>query len=423
MKRYIAHVTIEAKTPLKIGSNALSFFNDAPVQRDWNSLPMIPATTIAGILRKEFDQQYANTLFGCEDGSKVSFSNALLCDEAGKVTETLLLEISDFLQHYQQLPQREHTAIDDKGVALEHSKFDEEVVFRGSRFRFSIEVLDDEEGFRKLLDTLCLESLRIGGGSTKGFGAFTVIDISYDSFTPEEYKEYNNSLNTELAHPYKMKHTPSRFLHYRVELTPEDFYIFGSGFGDEESDNTPVEEQVVSWDNGSGRLTSAHTLIPASSIKGALSHRVAFHYNKSEEIYADEVNNCSEFLGENNDAVNALFGEKKDSRKKRGHKGKILLSDSFIQKQPHKIFDHVAIDRFTGGAIDGALFQEKVTAGTEVLHLDIFMEQTIQPKYKEAFEKALDDLCNGMLPLGGMNTKGHGFWNGQWNLVQNTTMK
>ncbi len=54
-KRHIAHIIIEADTPIKVGSNAMDFLNDSPVQRDWNGLPMILGTSIAGVLRKEFD--------------------------------------------------------------------------------------------------------------------------------------------------------------------------------------------------------------------------------------------------------------------------------------------------------------------------------------------------------------------------------
>jgi hypothetical protein len=33
---------------------------------------------------------------------------------------------------------------------------------------------------------------------------------------------------------------------------------------------------------------------------------------------------------------------------------------------------------------------------------------------KEAFENTLDDLCSGMLPLGGKVNRGHGVFEGSW---------
>jgi len=43
--RYIAHVTLEADTPLKVGSSASDFMKDSPIQKDWNGLPMILGTS------------------------------------------------------------------------------------------------------------------------------------------------------------------------------------------------------------------------------------------------------------------------------------------------------------------------------------------------------------------------------------------
>src|SRR5690606_5424372 len=92
-KRYIAHVTIEAQTPLKVGSNAMDFINDSPVQKDWNGLPMILGTSIAGVLRKDFSGEVAD-IFGKDNGSKVIISNALLVGDDNKVCEDLLIDKS-----------------------------------------------------------------------------------------------------------------------------------------------------------------------------------------------------------------------------------------------------------------------------------------------------------------------------------------
>ena len=192
--RYIAHITLQTKTPLKVGSGDSDFLQDAPIQRDWNGLPMILGTSIAGVLRKEFNGD-KDEVFGDEDsnkqdakGSKVIISNALLIDEKGEVQEELLLEKSNFLKLFDNLPIREHTAIDEKGVAKEHSKFDEEVLYKGSRFKFSIELVDsDEKTFKNILEILSQNSFRLGGGSTKGFGQIEIIEIEYDEIDIQNY--------------------------------------------------------------------------------------------------------------------------------------------------------------------------------------------------------------------------------------------
>ena len=45
--RHIAHIIIEADTPLKVGSNDSDFLQDSPLQKDFNGLPMILGTSIA----------------------------------------------------------------------------------------------------------------------------------------------------------------------------------------------------------------------------------------------------------------------------------------------------------------------------------------------------------------------------------------
>ncbi len=410
--RYIAHIIMEAQSPLKVGSNASDFLQDSPVQKDWNDLPMILGTSIAGVLRKSFGGGEGE-VFGKEDGSKIIFSNALLLDENGKVNEGLLFDRSDFLSIFDHLPIREHTAITDKGVARDNSKFDEEVVYKGARFKFSIEMPDDKEAFEKIIDLLLDPAFRLGGGTTKGFGKFKILKIMSQAFDEEGYLGYSNSLNDVLADTLEPKETlPQKYTNYTLKISPDDFFMFGSGFGDSDADSTPVYEKVVDYPNA--KLSDAKLLIPASSIKGALSHRTAFHYNKAA---GDTIESGNAKTGEENDAVKAVFGHKKelaaDSKTELGQKGRVLLSDCFKENRGDtKVFDHVSIDRFTGGAIDGALFQEKTIAQKDVWEIEVLLEKGTDETYVKAFEMALDDICRGMLPLGGMTTKGHGIFTG-----------
>ena len=99
------------------------------------------------------------------------------------------------------------------------------------------------------------------------------------------------------------------------------------------------------------------------------------------------------------------------------------------------MLNHVAIDRFTGGAIDGALFAEKTAywhsdqqddypLKMNILVDDANIKKAIN-KHNEncakkisfddvcnAFDAALADLCEGRLPLGGGVNRGHGIFNG-----------
>ncbi len=429
--RYIAHITIEAQTPLRVGCGNSDFFQDAPVQRDFNELPMILGTSIAGVLRSLYNGD--KNLFGYQndnreddgEGSKVIVSNALLVDENNKVNEKLLIKKSDFLKLFETLPIREHTAINHQGVAKENSKFDHEVVYKGSRFRFALEVIDEKEVFDDLIKIIKSPLFRVGGKTTAGFGSFQIVDIAIlEIKSIKDLKRYSNSLNDliDIAQKINNKHYDFNNLYtkYTLKLEPDDFFIFGSGFGDEDADMIPVYEETIDYDNKT--LSKRKILIPATSIKGAISHKTAFYYNKYKKRFADIKDNfekIEDIVGENNEAVKAIFGHKKeladDNKTELGQKGKIFISDCFMDdNKTTKIFDHVSIDRFTGGAIEGALFQEKTIADNREYNIEIILESNqLENEYIDAFEKTLIDICKGQLPLGGLTTKGHGIFSGK----------
>ena len=73
----------------------------------------------------------------------------------------------------------------------------------------------------------------------------------------------------------------------------------------------------------------------------------------------------------------------------------------------------MAIDRFTGGAIKGALFSEKTVYGGNELKIKILVKmKDMDDDVVIAFEQTLDDICKGMLPLGGGVNRGHGIFTG-----------
>jgi CRISPR/Cas system CSM-associated protein Csm3 (group 7 of RAMP superfamily) len=171
----------------------------------------------------------------------------------------------------------------------------------------------------------------------------------------------------------------------------------------------------VEWDNnGKGQLSKPKTLIPASSVKGALAHRVAFHYNKLMKRFAGSTENAPKVGGEN-EAVRQLFGYSDDKVQERGN---ILFSDIIATKKySDKIINHVSIDRFTGGAMEGALFNEKATyAKGEEIKMTVLVNQSVKDENViKAWENTLNDLCKSMLPLGGAVNKGYGMFTGDWN--------
>ncbi len=442
--RFLARIVIEAKTPLAVGSGDNNVLTDALVATDANGLPYIPGTSIAGVVRSMInDEQLVNNVFGFQkkqdgEGSKIIFTEAKLLNELGNVMDGLSPTVlaNPFLKEYTSLPIRQHVRINERGTAEDKGKFDEQVVFAGSRFCFEMEMYaendnEDKANIKEALKQICKSSFRLGGGTRCGFGEIDIIDIKFSGLNLENnlqlYLDKSSNLQESAKwqgwKPYeKSAEKDENWAEYTLILTADDFLMFGSGFGDEEVDAIPVVEKRVKWTNGKGEFTKELVLIPGTSVKGAIAHRTAFYYNKLNQRFAGEQGDNRPKVGTDNEAVVALFGKtgKDENGKEKQERGNVIISDVFAEEEDKltdKIFDHVAIDRFTGGAVNGALFNEKAFYAKEqkfIIHILVkkaVLEQ--DTNIQKAFENALRDICNGILPLGGAVNKGYGMFSGK----------
>lgn len=450
--RFLAHIILEAETPIVIGSGRKTMLTDSEILKDYNGLPYIPGTSIAGVIRHALPVDLGNKFFGIKDdknnkGSEIIFSEAKLLNGSGLVIDRLCDIDDNFSKRFKNLPKRNHVRISHRGVAEDHGKFDEEVIYKGSRFGFDIEMVakesekgDASNAFDQVLTEIQKDTFRIGGGTRAGFGRMHPVSIkkrSFDLKKKEELSSYlaiSSSLDKDYSGWEDFKNNSIKdqnWIKYSLTLKPMDFFSFGSGKGDNDVDTVPVKESYIKWDGNKGSFAENDALlIPASSLKGALAHRVAYYYNLKHKIYAMQipVEEFENYTGSNNPAVRMLFGCQKEGEGETVQKrGIAIFNDIFADYPGDKILNHVAIDRFTGGAMDGALYSEKVVDGkgkitfhTEVLieklpaidNNDIDTQTTIYKDAIEAFEKALGDIDKGLglLPLGGGNGRGHGIF-------------
>lgn len=529
-RRAIAHIVIEAESPLVISSGHKNELTDSAILKDINGLPYIPGTSIAGVMRHAIGEEKARMFFGNKEaanngtdenetgyktdtrgnatkGSEIIFSEGKLVGQDGKAidgiidTDTLNDEIKKFWDKFQTLPRRNHVRITHKGAADNegHGKFDEEVIYKGTRFAFDIEFLlssaeDKSNYLRDVLSELSRETFRIGGGSRSGFGKVKVVSIHKKEFNLRDEKdlraylewqtritEHNNWDEVE-SHNCKFDADDTKkWIRYDLSLSPVDFFSFGAGIGDDDADSIPVRESFIEWlDNDRqlkddnkvkdaglhheehiGQFVNDALVIPAASLKGALAHRTAFYSNLMQSNFIkiadgsaggnDDVESGNHSNGTGNtedrfDAVRILFGYQdkaqqtgtnandtnaivKQTQKVQQKRGACLFTDIIETNnasdkdsgQDCKVMNHICIDRFTGGGIDGALFSEKVIDGKErnlTFHTTIMVRKPDEDssEYRDfhkallCFEKAIDDIDRGTLPLGGGSGRGHGIF-------------
>ena len=441
-KRLIARIIIECETPLSLRSGARFIITDAEVAKDVNGLPYIPGTSIAGVLRHSVYGTEAEILFGKSgnddgEGSKVIFTDAVILGPDGKAIDGLAEfdKKDDFYYRYTHLPIRQHVAINGRGTAIDGGKFDNETVYAGTRFCFEIEVVADNDGdlsnAKAIVSNLYKNSFRIGGGTRNGYGAMKIVSCrikEYDLTEKDDLFQYLAKSNT-LADDFNGSETifeaDEHVEIYTLALKPDDFFFFGSGHGDDEVDATPVVEDIVEWENNKAEFVKDCALIPASSIKGAVSHRLAFNFNKLLGRFSDKPDSGAKEADEN-EAVKTLMGHEDSDDHIRGA---LIFNDIIIKRNPRYCsFNHIKVDSFTAAVINGALFNEKaVFSDNENIETRIQLNmgdfernltrcetEHYKERIIEALELTFNDLCNGVLPLGGLTNKGFGRFTGNW---------
>lgn len=481
--RYIARFLIECQTPLAVGSDAVHLEQDNPVQRDFNGLPIIPATGITGFLRSKLPD---SKMFGDDaskrekehesepsKGSNVIISDAYLFDGA-QVYQTLNKNglDEDFAHHYHNLPIRPHVAIDHRGSAKDGNLFDQEVVYKGSRFKFEIrlELADqNDKAWTNILNVFFRNDFYLGSGQYNGLGEMKVVEClerKYDLTADlDEYLDtsvnLNNPVNGVKIYKPSEKLNGLRQESYTISAI-NSFIHVGSGFGDLETDDTSYKEEYLTWSGNVPQWKEA-IVIPGTSIKGALAHRTAFYLNKSNGHTIDSVidsalqqmvdqkikdyeldnfvlaesledlesqekelqhilteieNSEMEFdlfkpyVSRENEALAEIFGKPKQGLEDNGLSGKIMIRDTYITDYQELLFMHNKIDRFTGGTMDTALFSEKVFTFQQAEFVIKGQGNILE---NNGFQQALEDMLKGNLPIGGKVNKGHGIISGKIN--------
>lgn len=433
--RNIARITIEADNPIAIGTGEIYIETDAPIAKDINGLPFIPATSIAGVLRHAVGNN-ADNFFGFQkedtgEGSKIVFTDAIMIGIDGKPLEGIqtIDWSNDFYKNFKNLPIRQHVKINEKGTASDGGKFDNEIVYKGARFTFEMEMVANEnvqKQFYDLISELHDNTFRIGSGTRKGYGKIKIVDcitVSLDLRISEDLQSYI-SKSSDLSKKWDRFCSTSfneiqneDWEKYTLKLNSNDFFFFGSGIGDKEADDIPITEKTILWADNKPRFSNNRILIPASSVKGAISHRTAYHYNKLKKNF---IGNKNARIGDDNEAVATIFGVSGNGKFSNHIKrGNIIMSDVIgddLTKGKQKIFFHIKSDYFTGGTINGTLFQEKSVYGEDNEYkIEILVKKNaiIDKDIREAFEKSLNDICDGLLPLGGIVNRGNGIFTGK----------
>ncbi|MCU7960113.1 MAG: hypothetical protein KZQ58_08965 [gamma proteobacterium symbiont of Bathyaustriella thionipta] len=200
---YIARLVLEADTALSINSGSPDGVFDTALVRDANNLPAIPGSSLAGVLRHlwrdEYGQADENSLFGFQAGSEgaaspLSISWGVLLNSKGNAAEGLILDkqylqdplYASVLQQMDTPVYRDRVRLGHKGAALDSGKFDRAVLPAGHRFALEIRLWakpeEDDVLWRQLLALLIHPGFRLGGATRAGLGRMKLVSLHQQQF-------------------------------------------------------------------------------------------------------------------------------------------------------------------------------------------------------------------------------------------------
>ena len=425
-KRIIVRGTLVLDTPTCLGSGDADSPTDLALLRDSVSdCALLTGASIAGALRnylREYQGGYgveeqkgdrATTLFGGTrrdpDGEK---SPLIINDAISSKIPTVEL--------------RDGVAIESTtGTAKKGQKYDLELLAAGTEFQIGFELSieknlsqSQEQALINLL-ALALRGLEqgdisIGMKKRRGFGRCHVKDWQVWNFHLENLDERMAWLKFEhwcrdLLPDRKTYLSIATALGVSLEnekdkrdrfLMHATFQLVGSLLIRSGQDSTGRAPDVVHLKSHRPNKSESQSVLSGTSLAGVLRHR------------AERIVNT---LGGSSTLVNELVG-------KQSQASRLVVHEKVIEKADDLVQNRIAIDRFTGGAYHGALFDEQpIFGGSVCIELELR-----NPKDDEIglLLLLLKDLWTSDLPVGGESSIGRGRLKGIkadliWNRPQN----
>ena len=437
---------IELETPLHCGGGENNGF-DQPVIRDGYGLYRIPGSSIAGILRASAVQAgtpaaLVDRAFGFIEhgkaegkasGSCIWCQDALLLDLDNTLAVAKAMKGDQVSPVFSGIYIRDHVRLDlEKGAAIQGGKFDEEFAPAGCRFVMEIR-LDGWTGpvqkeMQELFVSLCSSvrhgAIRFGGKAAEGFGRIRCLDASLRSYDLTDAQQMEAWLNLPSL-PYENKQLfpassgkevtlPALTLHrgnaeknlidswVRANLEAAGPLLVGGGSravsqaekvdsNEKQADMLFYMEPYLDYEKKTARWKR---VVPGSSLRGVLRQRVyaiaLVLFGRKERAEA---------------VLDSIFGCVKADQTR---PGKIAVQDAPLPEAKPTLVQHVAIDRFTGGALDGALFAE-APVWKDKMRLPFYLHiHGLAPAEGALLLHALMDLAEGFLPVGGGTNRGNG---------------
>jgi CRISPR/Cas system CSM-associated protein Csm3 (group 7 of RAMP superfamily) len=385
--------------------------------------PLLPGTSLAGALRSHLadvlsgyrscEHKDVIKLFGAsrKNENDCAQSPLIVFDSLGELPGGLKVEIRDGV-----------SINPATGTAEAHKKFDIEVLPAGTVFRVRVELVvekSDEEPklvalLVKTLDGLASGEVSLGMRRSRGLGAVNARNwkaqrfdlITSDGWVNWLTSDHVNPLANETPFNSALEAVESACPALRLEKTPDDKRARMVIDIDLQLDGDLLVRSP-GCDPTAPDAVHLHSagkpVLPGTSLAGAM------------RAQALRIARCvRDSQGDGDEWINQLFGPHIDnmqnSSSPQPSASRLRVSENFIRDSCSRRQTRIAIDRFTGGVVLGALFDEQVQIGGNIkVRLELRKSTDAETGL---ILLLLKDFLSGEIPVGGSASVGRGVMQG-----------
>lgn len=362
--------------------------------KDYEGNPFIPGTSLAGALRDfalkaGIEETIVNKLFGYtqKTGSLVqSFQSKIVIHDSHPLDSI-------------HTATRDMVALNEKTkTAKDGAKFDVELIPRGAKFdlRLELSCFEGEEQqlvqyFYALADAMQKGHIRLGAKRKRGWGKFKLQNVRIESLNLSKTDDIKRWMDFSWDTIRDSQPDRDETVTIKPNMTSWEipFSIPGAllirsyqDFGDNDA--------VMFSEKG-------QTMIPGTSFNGCL-RKACF-----DILYYDLK------LERPNDILNKLFGFV-DASTKKSQASMLFIEDIILETNQKASYSRNKINRFTGGAEDGALFTTEPVYNSQGT-ITISFDSSLESWARQLLYYALMDIGTGVVPLGGETAIGRGIIN------------
>ncbi|WP_051185138.1 RAMP superfamily CRISPR-associated protein [Desulfatiglans anilini] len=423
--RWVVTARMRLKTASHFGGEGDSAVDMAVLRDAKDGRPLLPGASLAGALRGHLADVYGGYrsdedrevagLFGVERQKDEGAQSPLIVfDSLGEVPEGMTVEI------------RDGVAIDSAtGTAKPHKKFDFEVLPAGTVFPLRVDLIIEDSASEPAqlgrlvtaLDGLDSGDIALGMRRSRGMGSIEAghwrarrFDLSTqqgwldwlttDHLNPlrDDVQSHESPLKAIRASqtgkiPMELPDKRDRILVDLALKVAGDLLVRSPGCDPAAPDSVHLR-------------SAGRPVLPGTGLAGVLraqAQRIAWLVRES--------------AADAEQWVDRLFGaqcsdedERADAQMGRSSASKLRISESFLEGSDPRRQARIAIDRFTGGVVQGALFDEQVEVGGS---LKVRLELRNPTDGESGLLLLLvKDLLSGNIPVGGEASVGRGVLKG-----------